>query len=144
TATVVTFEGGGTVTAGTTNVPFASTATVALNGGTFALPSLGVNNNVNSGAVTLGGGGYISLQGSAGAATQYTPTAITRGVNNQGTLVINAVNGSLGTNELLVTPTLFGTTAATQLSTSTALSLINNNGIVAPSILTTSGNSPVA
>ncbi len=145
TDTGATFAGGGTVVAGT-NQPFAASAATSVNlqGGTLSLPNLGVATSYVTGVLNYAGGGVLSLQDiTIGANTykdQFTligngSAGIARtGATLQGTLSIRAVNGHLGASENLVSPVVLG------LSTITQLGMLNNNGMVAASIVQVDGS----
>ncbi|HEY5310950.1 MAG TPA: autotransporter-associated beta strand repeat-containing protein, partial [Pirellulales bacterium] len=130
TITNLAISGNGTIVAGT-NQPFATNANLTINGGTFQVSTLGgVTNSVLGGTLNYAGGAYVSLVDAPGATAQYTVSTINRsGATGQGTLIIQPANGDLGTTENLVAQTVLG------LNTVTSQSTLNNNGMVAGSIL---------
>jgi autotransporter-associated beta strand protein len=110
--------GGGTF-ATTTTQPFATTASLALNGGVLSLlqPSVpAANLAVSSGSATFGGGTTIRLQDAALYNTKLTINGnLTRA--NQGVLTVQAVNNQLGVaatrgEQLLVTGSINGVAVA--------------------------------
>ncbi|HEY5315182.1 MAG TPA: hypothetical protein VIK18_21805, partial [Pirellulales bacterium] len=128
--TSVSVSGGGTLQT-VDSTPFSTAATVTLNGGTLELTNINANIAATATTLNYAGGSYVSLQDGPQNYTQLTVTNLNR--SNQGTLVLEQVNGQLGVlglrGERMIATNINGQ------STTTQLNQVNTNGLVAPSII---------
>jgi hypothetical protein len=102
-----------------------TTASITLNGGVLSLfqPTNAANLAVTATTLTMNAGGYLKLQDGTTNLTVLNLTNLNRA--NRGVLLVNALNGRLGTapdgnGEQLIAGTIFGVPAATA----------SNNGIL--------------
>jgi autotransporter-associated beta strand protein len=140
TQTTLAISGGGTF-ASYVAQPFATTATITLNGGALRLmANLGAQQtNVQATTLTLNGAGVVQVEDSPFTQTRLTLTNLNRA--NYGTLVLNGVNGRMGVGltsggEIVIPTNIFGVAAAS--------APVAGVGALPASILVTGGTSPVA